>query len=381
MSIQVKIIKGLYRGEAVEGTFRVVKPYNAASGFITVFNPAPVAPAPHNQRIQCQPEDFQMLDEAGEELGEHIVVDNGMAGQGLVISSNYEQVFIQAETEDEAMERICKTFAMLDKIVDGCAKEDGIRGLVVSGPPGVGKSFGVEKQLDVANMFRTIQGNDPKYEFVTGGVSSIGLYQKLYYNRSPEQVLVFDDCDGILFEEESLSLLKGALNSGDKRRICWNKQSRVLNTDDIPDAFDFEASIIFISNVDFERTIAKGSRIASHLEAIMSRCHYMDLEIGSTRDKLLRIKQIIRDGMLDPYNFTPQQVADVQEFMLTNAEYLRELSLRMVKKVADFVKTDPHDWREMAEATLLTRDAKFKRLVEKRNAEAAKRGLVLAEKV
>ena len=381
MSIQVKITKGLYRGQPVEGTFKVVKPYNAASGFITVFNPEPVAPAPHNQRIQCLPDGFEMLGEDGEALGEHIVVDNGMAGQGLVISSNYEQVFIQAETEDEAMERISKTFTMLDKIVDGCAKEGGIRGLVVSGPPGVGKSFGVEKQLDVANMFRTLKGGDPKYEFVTGGVSSIGLYQKLYYNRQPENVLVFDDCDGILFEEESLSLLKGALNSGDKRRICWNKQSRVLTSDDIPDAFDFEASIIFISNVDFERTIAKGSRIAAHLEAIMSRCHYLDLEIGSTRDKLLRIKQIIRDGMLDSYGFTEQQVADVQEFMFTNAEYLRELSLRMVKKVADFVKTDPHDWQELAEATLLTRDAKFKRLVEKRNAEAARRGLVLAEKV
>jgi hypothetical protein len=381
MSIQVKISKGLYRGKPVEGTFKMVKPYNAAASFITVFNPNPEPGTPNNQRIQCQPEDFQLLDAEGEELGEHVVVDNGVQGQGIVVSSNYEQVFVAAETEDEAMERISGTFAMLDKIVDGCAKEGGIRGLVVSGPPGIGKSFGVEKQLEVANMFRTIKGMDPKYEFVTGGVSSIGLYQKLYYNRHPENVLVFDDCDGILFEEESLSLLKGALNSGDKRRICWNKQSRVLNTDDIPDAFDFEASIIFLSNVDFERTIAKGSRISSHLEAIMSRCHYMDLEIGSTRDKILRIKQIIRDGMLKPYNFTDEQEADVLNFMLNNAEYLRELSLRMVKKVADFVKTDPHDWLEMAEATLLTRDAKFKRLVEKRNTEAAKRGLVLAEKV
>jgi hypothetical protein len=35
---------------------------------------------------------------------------------------------------------------------------------------------------------------------------------------------------------------------------------------------------------------------------------------------------------------------------------------------------------EMAEATCLQRDAKFKRLLEKRQAEAAKRGLVLTEK-
>jgi hypothetical protein len=381
MSIQVKINKGLYRGEPVEGTFRVIKPYNAASGFITVYNPAPKAGTPNNQRITCAPEDFQMLGSDGEELGEHVVVDNGAAGEGIVVSNNYEQAFIAMETEEEAMERIGSTFLMLDKIVDACAKEGGIRGLVVSGPPGIGKSYGVEKQLDVANMFRTMKGMDPKYEIVTGGVSAIGLYQKLYFNRQPENVLVFDDCDGILFEEESLSLLKGALNSGDKRRICWNKESRVLNTDDIPDSFDFEGSIIFLSNVDFEGSINKKSRIAAHLEAIMSRCHYLDLEISSTRDKLLRIKQIIRDGMLTPFNFSPEQEQAVLDFMLNNSEHLRELSLRMVKKVADFVKSDPVGWEEMAEATCLQRDAKFKRLLAKRQEEAAKRGLVLSETV
>jgi hypothetical protein len=206
----------------------------------------------------------------------------------------------------------------------------------------------VEKQLTAANIFRTMAGLDPRFEIVSGGVSSIGLYQKLYYNRSPEQVLVFDDCDGVLLEEECLTLLKAALNSGDKRRICWNKESRVLVVEDIPEAFDFEGSIIFLSNIDFERTIARGSRIASHLDAIISRCHYMDLEISSTRDKLLRIKQIVRDGMLTPYLFTEQEEKDLLHFIFDNADFLREISLRMVKKIADFVKTDPAGWREMA---------------------------------
>ena len=282
-----------------------------------------------------------------------------------------------SESEDEAMDRIEETFLMLDKIVDASARGV-IRGLVVSGPPGVGKSFGVEKQLEAANMFRKMAGQDPLYETISGGISSIGLYQKLYHNRDKDRVLVFDDCDGVLFDEECLNLLKAALNSGDKRKINWNKESRVLNTDGIPDSFDFEASIIFLSNIDFERTISKGSRIAAHLEAIMSRCHYLDLEIGSTRDKLLRIKQIVRDGMLTPYLFSAQEEKDVLNFVFDNSEYLRELSLRMVKKVADFVKADPKGWREMAEATCLQREAKFKRLVAKK-AEAAKRGLVIAE--
>lgn len=383
MSIQIQISKGYYRGKLISGTYALVKPWQdgAKGGFVTIKNPTPEPGHPPVQRVTVEKEDFKLLNAAGEELGEHVVVDTGERGVGgLDVSTNYEQAFVQAETEEEAMDRIEETFLMLDKITDACARNV-IRGLVVVGPPGIGKSFGVEKQLEAANMFRKMAGKDPKYEVISGGVSSIGLYQKLYYNRTPEQVLVFDDCDGILFEEECLNLLKAALNSGDKRRICWNKESRTLSNGDIPDWFDFEGSIIFLSNIDFERTIAKGSRISAHLEAIMSRCHYLDLEIGSLRDKLLRIKQIIRDGMLTPYNFQNGEEVHVQDFIFNNAEYLREVSLRMVKKVADFVKADPAGWMEMAEATCLQRDAKFKRLLEKRQAEAARRGVALAEGV
>jgi len=381
MSIQISIVKGFYRGEVISGIFPLVKPYQegAKGGFVTIKNTAPKAGHPPVQRVSVEQGDFTLLDAGGEKLGDHVTIDAGNGGK-VETGTNYEAVFVAAETEDEAMERIADTFLMLDKITDACARSV-IRGLVVSGPPGIGKSFGVEKQLEAANMFRKMAGQDPKYEVVSGGVSSIGLYQKLYYNRGQDQVLVFDDCDGVLFEEECLNLLKAALNSGDKRRICWNKESRVLATDDIPEHFDFEGSIIFLSNIDFERTISKGSRIAAHLEAIMSRCHYLDLEIGSLRDKLLRIKQIVRDGMLAPYLFSPEEETQVLSFVLDNAEYLREVSLRMVKKIADFVKADPKGWLEMAEATCLQRDAKFKRLLAKKQSEAAKRGLVLSEQV
>ena len=368
MAIQVNIVKGHYRNKLVSGVFPLHKPYNAGGGFITIKNPNPEPNAPPIQRITVDPADFTLLDEAGVELGDHVTIDTSSKNGVIEAGTNYEQAFVSQENEEEAMERIADTFLMLDKITDACAKNN-IRGLVVSGPPGIGKSFGVEKQLEQANMFRTIAGQDPMYKVVTGGVSSIGLYQQLYYNRAKENVLVFDDCDGVLLDEESIGLLKGALNSGDKRRICWNKESRVLNVGDIPEEFDFEGSIIFLSNIDFERTIAKESRLSDHLAAIMSRCHYLDLEIGSMRDRLLRVKQIVRDGMLTTYDFTAQQEADILAFVFDNAEYLREVSLRMVKKIADFVKTDPNGWVDLAEATCLKKEAKFKRLFAKRAAE------------
>lgn len=382
MSVQVEIFNGHHRGRTVSGIFKLVKPYQTGSsgGWVTVEAPKGCDWALSNTpRIKCGPNDFRLLNEGGQEITGQVIVETARGEATISTGSSFEQSFISIETEDEAMERISETFLMLDKIVDASVRGI-IRGLVVSGPPGIGKSFGVEKQLDAANMFRTMAGQNPKYEIVSGGVSSIGLYQKLYHNRTKDQVLVFDDCDGVLFEEECLNLLKAALNSGERRKINWNKESRILQSEDIPESFDFEGSIIFLSNIDFERTIAKGSRIAAHLEAIMSRCHYLDLEIGSTRDKLLRIKQIVRDGMLASYLFSPEEEKMVVDFIFENAEYLRELSLRMVKKVADFVKADPKGWHEMAEATCLQREAKFKRLLAKK-AEAANRGIELAETV
>ena len=362
---QVSIVKGHYRNRVVSGVFELIKPFQsgARGGFVTIRNPNPEPKDPPVQRILVEESNFTLLNAAGEALTEAEIIELKVSPEKSTAGGNYEQAFTTGETDDDAMSRISDTFSMLDKVTDACATGI-VRGLVVSGPPGIGKSFGVERQLKEANMMRIIKGDDPRYEIVSGGVSSIGLYKKLYYNRSKEQVLVVDDMDAIFTDEECLNLMKAALNSGDKRRLCWNKESRTLLDDDIPNAFDFEGSIIFLSNIDFEASIARGSRIAAHLEALMSRCHYLDLRIGSVRDKLLRIKQVIQEGMLDTYNFTKEQETDVVDFTFNNAEHMREISLRAVKKLADLVKMDPIGWYVIAEATLLHREATFKRLLD-----------------
>ena len=374
MTIHVSIVKGEYRGQPVSGVFPLIKQYQigARGGFVTIRNPNPSVGHPSVQRVSVEKDAYKLVDSAGVDLPEHVTIED--SGKGIEVGSNFEKVFLSNESEEDAKERIRSTFAMLDKIVDSCSRNI-VRGLIVTGPAGCGKSFGVEKQLEAANMFRTIKGMDPKYEIITGGVSPIGLYQKLYFNRDKDSVIVFDDCDDVLFDQEMLTLFKGAMNSGGKRRIAWNKESRVLRGEDIPEAFDFEGSIIFLTNIDFEQTASKDSRTADHLKAILSRCHYLDLEIGSLRDQLLRIEICCEDGMLAPYEFEPEQEAAVVQYMRDNANYLREVSLRMTKKIADWVKADPVDWKELAEATCLQRDAKFRRLAEKRTAAA--QGIVI----
>lgn len=367
MTRMIQITDGRYRGMSINGVFPLLREFKEKAGgegtglgTVQIYNTQAAAGMPTDQRVTVRREHAV-------EVTEGAAMVNLPAAEGAVFRPMVDPVmeFQNSETEEEAMGRIARTFEMFDRIVDATTRGV-IRGLIVSGPPGIGKSFGVERQLEQANLFRKLAGQEPQYELISGGISAIGLYQKLYHNRAAEQVLVFDDCDGVLFDEESLNLLKAALNSGHRRRIAWNKQSRTLGVEDIPQSFDFEGSIIFLSNISFERAIDKGSRISEHLNAIMSRCHYLDLEISSERDKLLRIKQIIRSGMLGPYGFNPSEEASIVEFVFNNAPYLREISLRIVKKIADLVKAHPNDWYEMAETTVLKKEARYQRLIAER---------------
>ena len=92
-----------------------------------------------------------------------------------------------------------------------------------------------------------------------------------------------------------------------------------------------------------------------HIEALESRCHYIDLTIDTDREKLLRIKQITNDGMLDEYGLEEDVVQEILDFVDMNKKKLRELSLRTVLKVADLAKAFPTKWEAMAENTVMRR--------------------------
>jgi len=83
----------------------------------------------------------------------------------------------------------------------------------------------------------------------------------------------------------------------------------------------------------------------------MSRCHYLDMAIGSTREKFLRCKQIVADGMLDTHEFEDGEEQEILDFIYTNKDRLRELSLRMVTKIADLRRMNPAKWRTYADNT------------------------------
>jgi len=233
-------------------------------------------------------------------------------------------------------------------------KKGDVRSMIVTGPPGVGKSFGVEKVLSKHDTFATVANDSKlkKYEVVKGAMSAIGLYSKLYEYSDKKCILVFDDCDSVLLDDLSLNILKAALDSSKKRMIHWNTDSRLLRSEGVPNSFEFKGGAIFITNIKFEHVRSK--KLKDHLEALESRCHYLDLTIDTKREKLLRIKQVVRDAdMLASYDLDDTAKSEVVEFINTNADRMRELSLRMVLKVADIRVSMPANWRAVVEVTCM----------------------------
>ena len=258
------------------------------------------------------------------------------------------------ETDDEIKTRLRERFDILDEMTRAVKKGD-VRAMIVTGPPGVGKSFGVETVLAKHDVFATVAQNEKlkKYEVVKGAMSAIGLYKKLYEFQDKKSILVFDDCDSVLLDDLSLNILKAALDSGKKRMICWNTDSRILRSEGMPNAFEFRGGAIFITNIKFENVRSK--KLQDHLAALESRCHYLDLTIDTEREKILRIKQIVEDGMLESYEFQPWDIDEILAFIDNNKKKLRELSLRMVLKLADLKKSFPDRWTRVAEVSCMRR--------------------------
>jgi hypothetical protein len=259
-------------------------------------------------------------------------------------SSNDSDIVYEVETSNDIEKRINLRFNALNIMARATAK--GInRAMIVSGPAGLGKSFGVERAAE------EIVGD---FAHIKGYIRPTGLYKTLYANRHKGNLIVFDDIDSIFQDDTSLNILKAACDSGDVRKISWLSNA-VMETEDgetIPSSFVFEGSVIFITNICFEEMINKGSRMSPHYEALMSRSHYLSLGIKSKKDYIVRIKQVLRQGMLDSELSETEKNAIVS-FMEDNIDRMRELSLRMVKKLAGLYMMDKEAWKDLAQITCM----------------------------
>ena len=332
----VKIENGLYNNTEITGVFPLIKGLTKSkdgSYFVKV------------KVTDSDEKVFQGRDAC------RIKIDNQDQVTEVEGSAGKEKV----ETDEQGMDRIAERFEILEEMTN--ATLDGIvRGMVVTGPPGVGKTYGVEQVLEKDSLFDMMANRPMRHTFVKGAMSALGLYTTLYNFRDSKNIVVLDDCDTILFNEDALNILKAALDSCTKRKICWNTDSSLLRREGVPSQYEFNGSVIFITNLKFDNM--RQTKIKDHLEAILSRCHYLDLTLDTTRDKLLRIKQIAREGgLFDTKGLTKIQEQEIIDFMYDKQDKLREISLRMAQKIADLRNMDKNRWKVLTESTCMKRAA------------------------
>lgn len=250
------------------------------------------------------------------------------------------------ETDAEIAEKLNDRFSILEMMTKAAVNGEA-RAVIVSGPAGLGKSYTVEQEL------ADWDPNANNHTIIKGFVRATGLYKTLYNFREAGQVIVFDDSDSIFFDDVALNLLKAVCDTTEKRRVSWLTEGVMIDEDSgerVPRSFEFNGTILFITNYDFDAMIDKGHKLAPHLQALMSRAHYIDLAMKTKRDYVVRIKQVLEQGLLKKSGLTPAQEQDVVDFIEKNTDKLRELSLRMALKLGSIRKIGD-TWMKVARVT------------------------------
>tara|TARA_S200002703_G_scaffold114738_1_gene100246 strand:- start:109 stop:894 length:786 start_codon:yes stop_codon:yes gene_type:complete len=136
--------------------------------------------------------------------------------------------------------------------------------LVITGQPGLGKTFNVTKTLAGLGF-----KENEHFVHVKGRCTAAGMFITLFENS--DKLIIFDDCDSVFKDGDAVNLLKGALDSYDKRVITWMTAKGLKDQDGemLPRSFNFTGKIIFISNLP----------IAKVDSAIRSRSFVLDITL------------------------------------------------------------------------------------------------------
>lgn len=249
-----------------------------------------------------------------------------------------------APAPTESRFTINERFGFVGDMVDMLAKGDQAS-VVVTGPGGLGKTFNVLKALKANKLddISTIEDREigdlistkDSFLVVKGYSTPKGLYRTLYENR--RGIIVFDDCDSVLKDPVSLNLLKGALDSYDRRIISWRADIR---DEDLPTSFEFKGRVIFISNMSSVQLD----------QAIVSRSMVVDLTMTNAQ-KVERMYFLMNQEDFMP-EFTMEAKKDAMALISDLKDRVKELTLRTLIQVTKIRTSAGAKWKNLAEYTI-----------------------------
>ena len=245
---------------------------------------------------------------------------------------------------DEALNR---EFARLEgklNTVEGICKDIAqgkTGGLVLSGPPGVGKTYSV-----MSFLAKHKKKSGHHYIF-KGKITPFNIYPTLYRYRETGDVVVFDDAD--INDLDAINLLKAAGDTTPGPRLV-SYESTSVDKLGIDRNFMFSGGIVILTNKAFEDE----KRMRHHYAALSDRLHNVRLANFNKVDAMMMIYYMtIKRDVLKQYNFTAEQVADILCYIRENKNWLKHMSLRTLFKIADEVRKNPTNWTVFCDATLL----------------------------
>jgi len=235
-----------------------------------------------------------------------------------------------------------------------------INSMIVSGAAGIGKTYALLKVLEA------MHGKDQvRFHRTAGFVSTIEMYRLLFEYRHAGDVLMFDDTDNIFYDDNTLNILKGALDSLKVRTLSYRTKSTVdlgedgdvddLEEGEVPNEFQYEGTCIFVTNIDFYAYLSgPKTRITPHIEALMNRTRYLDMALHQPRAVALWIQHMVTTEkmLLSPeHGLTKQQSDDVLAFIVEHYPRIHKPSLRTAVLIAQDLRNHPDRWQALAKLT------------------------------
>ena len=213
---------------------------------------------------------------------------------------------------------------------------------IITGEGGLGKSYTVTKALkaaglkDVSDLLPgTVVAPRTAFRVVKGFSTAKGLYRILFENKN--SVVVLDDCDSVLKDADALNLLKGALDSYDKRIISWNTN---ISDDGLPRTFQFEGGVIFISNMSTDKIS----------QAIRSRS--MNVDLSMTTDQKLERMETIMSAPEFMEDVSIDMKKDALETIKEYKNIAKEISLRTLINVTKIRASGNKNWEALSKYML-----------------------------
>lgn len=225
---------------------------------------------------------------------------------------------------------VAERFDFIEKFVGMVARKV-MPSMIITGNGGIGKTFTVTQALE--RMGKTEIGvgvdseEDGDYIVFKGFTTAKALYRNLYENNG--KIIICDDMDAAVKDPICANILKGALDSNEKRIISWGAEFK--GEDDLPNRFEFYGQVIFISNLPQSK----------FPQALLSRSLRVDLTLN-TEEVVDRIETILAEsGKME-------EVADVLEFIKTNADRFTDLNIRSAMTILKIRDSIGEGWEKLA---------------------------------